>query len=203
MISHNSFHDILNGRRSIRRYLAEPVSQETALRLLQAATSAPSAHNRQPWRFVALRDDGKKSHLAQAMGLRLRTDRLHDGDPADAIDRDVVRSYARITEAPLVVIACLSLVDMDQYPDARRSNAERLMAVQSVAMACQNLLLAAHAEGLGSSWMCAPLFCPDTVATALDLPTDWEPQALLTIGAPANQGKPSSRHPIASVVRMI
>jgi nitroreductase len=75
------------------------------------------------------------------------------------------------------------------------------MAVQSVAMALQNLLLAAHAEGLGACWMCAPLFCPDAVQTALDLPDDWEPQALISLGYPAGPGKQRPRKPLADVAR--
>jgi nitroreductase len=62
------------------------------------------------------------------------------------------------------------------------------MAVQSVAMAVQNLLWAAHAEGLGACWMCAPLFCAEAVSAALDLPADWQPQALVTVGRPASTG---------------
>jgi F420 biosynthesis protein FbiB-like protein len=90
---------------------------------------------------------------------------------------------------------------MDYYPDARRQAAERLMAVQSVAMAVQNLLLAAHAEGLGACWMCAPLFCPDAVRSALSLPEDWEPQALVTLGYPGGPGKVPVRRPLADLVR--
>ena len=71
------------------------------------------------------------------------------------------------------------------------------MAVQSVAMAVQNLLLAAHAEGLGACWMCAPLFCPDSVRAALGLAENWEAQALITLGFPANEGKPASRKPLS------
>jgi nitroreductase len=52
-------------------------------------------------------------------------------------------------------------------------------------MAGQNLLLATHDAGLGGCWMCAPLFCPDVVRGALDLPADWQPQALITLGYPA------------------
>src|SRR3990172_10873852 len=119
---------------------------------------------------------------------RLRADRTRDGDPPDAIERDVKRSYERIVNAPLVIVTCLSMRDMDRYPDERRASAERTMAVQSVAMAVQNLLLAAHAEGLGACWMCAPLFCPDTVREAMGLPEDWEAQAVITLGYPANAG---------------
>src|SRR4029077_18796347 len=104
------------------------------------------------------------------------------------------------TGAPVVIAVCFSLVDMDRYHDAARAAAERLMAVQSTAMAVQNLLLAATAHGLGACWMCAPLFCPEVVRTALDLAADWEPQALVTLGHPASTGKPATRKPVAATV---
>ena len=92
---------------------------------------------------------------------------------------------------------------MDHYLDHKRAQAEHLMAVQSVAMAVQNLLLAAHAEGLGACWMCAPLFCPDVVAQALALPTEWQAQALVTLGYPASAGKPPVRRPLAESVVVV
>ncbi len=189
----------IEGRRSIRRYTDRAAPRDAVERLLTAATWAPSAHNRQPWRFVVITSDSVKSALAGTMGERLRADRLADGDAPDQVDADAARSYARITSSPVVIAVCLSMVDMDTYPDTRRKKAEYTMAAQSVAMAVQNLLLAAHAEGLGACWMCAPLFCPDAVAAALDLPADWEPQALVTLGYPANEGKPASRRPGESV----
>jgi F420 biosynthesis protein FbiB-like protein len=192
---------IIQSRRSIRRYTGEPVSPELLERVLAAARWAPSAHNRQPWRFAVIQDPAAKARLADAMGQRLRADRLADGDPAEAIEQDVARSYARISGAPVVIALCLTLAEMDQYPDARRQRAEYLMAVQSVAMAAQNLLLAAHAEGLGACWLCAPLFCPDTVRAALALPDDWEPQALITLGFPASAGKPAWRKPLGEVTQ--
>ncbi len=184
-----TLHNLLQARRSIRRYTADPVAPELIERLLTAATWAPSAHNRQPWRFAVIRSAAAKARLANAMGERLRADRLADGDPPEAIEQDAARSYARITGAPVVIALCLTMADMDMYPDTRRKKAEYLMAVQSVAMAAQNLLLAAHAEGLGACWLCAPLFCPEAVRAALALPEDWEPQALITLGYPANAGK--------------
>jgi coenzyme F420-0:L-glutamate ligase/coenzyme F420-1:gamma-L-glutamate ligase len=70
-------------------------------------------------------------------------------------------------------------------------------------MAMQNLQLAASAAGLGSSIMCAPLFCPDVVQKVCGLPSRWEPQGLVTIGYPANTGKPFSRRPLNDVVRYL
>jgi coenzyme F420-0:L-glutamate ligase/coenzyme F420-1:gamma-L-glutamate ligase len=187
-------------RRSIRRYRAEPLPPGLVERLIDAARFAPSAHNRQPWRFAVLQDAEPKARLAAAMGARLREDRLADGDDADAIEQDVARSHARITSAPALIAACFTMADMDVYADARRAAAERQMAVQGTAMAVQNLLLVAHAEGLGACWMCAPLFCPETVTTALDLPADWEPQALITLGYPAAPGRRRDRRAIAEIL---
>lgn len=185
--------DLMRTRRSIRRYRPDPISRETIKRLLEAAVWAPSAHNRQPWRFAVITASDVKKRLATAMGDRLRADRTHDSDPSDAVERDVQRSYNRITNAPVLIVVCLSLIDMDQYPDSRRAAAERIMAIQSVSMASQDLLLMAHALGLGACWMCAPLFCQDTVREALSLPKDWEAQALITLGLPADEGKPRQR----------
>jgi F420 biosynthesis protein FbiB-like protein len=170
-------------------------------RLLQAAAWAPSAHNRQPWRFVSITAAGRKHDLATAMGRKLREDRLADGDATDVVDADVRKSYLRLTRAPLLILVCLDTHTLDPYPDERRCRAERLMAVQSVAMATQNLLLAAHAEALGACMMCAPLFCAEIVVEALGVPPHWEPQAIVTVGYPANMGKPPSRKELSELVQ--
>jgi coenzyme F420-0:L-glutamate ligase/coenzyme F420-1:gamma-L-glutamate ligase len=188
-------------RRSIRRYFADPVPRPLIDALLQAAVSAPSAHNRQPWRFRVLTDEGEKVRLADAMGAKLRRDRLADGDAAALVEADAARSRQRIVGAPAIVVFCLCDEDMDRYPDTKRRRAEYMLAVQSVAMAGQNLLLAAHGAGLGACWVCAPLFCPEVVQEALALPANWEPQGMVTLGYPADGGKPFSRRPLADVCR--
>lgn len=196
------FLEILLDRRSIRRYQQKPVPQALVDKLLTAAIWAPSAHNRQPWRFVVISALEKKSQLAQAMGDRLKKDLTRDGVETNVIENDVSRSYRRITAAPLLVLVCLSMEDMDSYPDERRQINEWTMAVQSTAMAGQNLLLAAHALGLGACWMCAPLFCPEVVQDVLELPANWEPQGLLTIGYPAEK-KVKSRRPLHSCTKFL
>lgn len=195
-----SLYDAIFERRSLRRYRPEPVSKAVIESLLTAAMYAPSAHNRQPWRFVVVRDDEVKIGLARAMGERLRHDLTQDGAPTDVIEADVARSYDRLTSAPVLIIVCLTMIEMDEYPDAARAELERLMAVQSTAMAGQNLLLAAHAHGLGACWMCAPLFCPDVVKTQLGLPEEWQPQGIVTVGYPA-QERTKTRKPLGEVVQ--
>lgn len=189
---------LLHERRSLRRYRPEKPPRALLEQLLQAAIQAPSAHNRQPWRFVILRNERDRAGLARAMGARLRRDLQADNAPPAIIEADVRRSYERLTGAPVLVLLCLSMKEMDAYPDARRSAAEHTMAVQGTAMAGQNLLLAAHALGLGACWMCAPLFCPEVVAAQLELPPDWQPQGLVTLGWPA-QTRRRGRKPLAEV----
>jgi F420 biosynthesis protein FbiB-like protein len=186
-------------RRSVRRYLPQPISPPTIRGLLEAAIAAPSAHNRQPWRFAVLSSGQHKARLASAMGDRLRADRLADHDAVADVDADVARSFARITGAATVVVVCLSMEHMDSYPDAQRSRNELLMAVQSTAMAGHNLLLAAHAQGLGACWLCAPLFCAGTVREALGLPGHWEPQGMVTLGYPAAAARPVGRRDVSEV----
>ena len=191
--------DVILERRSIRRYRTEPVPRDVIETLLTAAVWAPSAHNRQPARFAVIDTQARKERLASAMGARLRRDLEADHAPREVIEKDVNRSYERITSAPVLVALCLSMVDMDVYPDDKRGHNEYLMAVQSVAMSGQNLLLAAHDAGLGACWMCAPLFCPDIVRDALELPDDWQPQALITIGYPA-ETRDKTRKPLETSV---
>jgi coenzyme F420-0:L-glutamate ligase/coenzyme F420-1:gamma-L-glutamate ligase len=190
---------VIMSRRSLRRYRPEPVPHVLIERVLTAAIWAASAHNRQPWRFAVVESDSQKELLAGAMGARLRRDLQADGAPQEVIEADANRSYERITSAPVLIAVCLTVVDMDTYPDTRRANAEYLMAVQSVAMAGQNMLLAAHDAGLGACWMCAPLFCPDVVRDSLNLPEDWQPQGLVTMGYPA-QEREKTRHPLEASV---
>ena len=70
------------------------------------------------------------------------------------------------------------------WPDKHRRRAEFRMAAQSMGCALENMMVAAQAEGLASYWLSAPLFCPDAVRDALDLPAEYEAQALVVFGYP-------------------
>jgi F420 biosynthesis protein FbiB-like protein len=190
---------LIHRRRSVRRYTNRPIRQELLTELLEAAIWAPSAHNRQPWRFCVVTSKEGKIALSAAMGEQWRADLTADNADPDFIERRIAVSYTRLTSAAALVIASLTMIDMDHYPDPARAQAEWAMTVQSVALACQNLLLAAEAHGIGACWMCAPLFVPDLVRRVMELPADWEPQALITLGYPA-ESKPKERAPLASRV---
>ena len=126
-----------------------------------------------------------RQRLADSMGAALLHDLQADGLPQAQAETQVARSQARICQAPLGILLCLDTRVGDQYPDARRQQAEDWMGVQSVALAGGALLLAAHAEGLGGVWICSPLFATAAASQALDLPENWLPQALILLGYPA------------------
>jgi F420 biosynthesis protein FbiB-like protein len=194
-----AFWRLVRSRRSIRRYQPRPVPEATLLALLEAARWAPSAHNRQPWRFCVVTTAAVKQELSRRMSERWQRDLTADGCDAEYIARRIAASHARLTESPVLIVPLLTLEDMDVYSDAQRNHAEYIMAVQSVALACQNLLLAAHDAGLAAAWLCAPLFAPDLVRATLGLPDHWQPQAILTLGYAAEH-KEKERAPLAAQV---
>ncbi|HQU36176.1 MAG TPA: nitroreductase family protein, partial [Anaerolineales bacterium] len=151
-------HNFLRSRRSIRRFTSDPVPDSVIETILTTATFAPSAHNRQPWRFVVVADSSARKKLAEAMADDFQHDLESDGIPPEKIQAQLKRSKDRIISAPVAILLCLDMSEMDSYPDKRRIKAEFRMTVQSVAAAGMQLLLAAHAEGLGGVWACWPLF---------------------------------------------
>ena len=192
-------HEIIGDRRSVRNFLSMEVSIDVLRRTLRAATWAPSAHNAQPWRFIVITDRDTKRRLAEAMASKWSRDLARDNVPRDAANRLVGDSVELFTMAPVLVIAALTTVDMNKYPDRRRQNAEHTMAVQSLAAAVQNMLLTAHSEGLGSCWFCAPLFCQDGIRRVLGIPGNVEPQALIAIGYPSGRTDPPPRKALSQI----
>jgi F420 biosynthesis protein FbiB-like protein len=173
---------IIQGRRSVRAYQSRPVEHDQVIQLLEAARWAPSPHGRQPWRFAVITSREVRTRLAHAMGDRWRQQLALDGQEAQVVNARLERSHQRIIAAPLIIVPCLYLEDLDHYADAERQAAEHTMAVQSLGCAVQNILLMAYSMGLDCGWMCAPLFCPDLVCAALGLETTLIPQALITAG---------------------
>jgi F420 biosynthesis protein FbiB-like protein len=197
-----AFWGLIRGRRSVRRYADRGVPEELIQKLLEAAHWAPSAHNRQPWRFVLLQEPATRRKLAVAMAEQWQADLLAGGGDPELAARRAALSVQRITSAPVVILPCLDHSVLDDYADPQRQHFEWQMGVQSVALACQNLLLAAHHYGLAGCWMCAPIFCVPLVQRLLELPHSWQPQALLTLGYPHDGTTPpySTRQPLAKFV---
>jgi F420 biosynthesis protein FbiB-like protein len=192
----------LKNRRSIREYTSREVSERILETILKAATWAPSAHNAQPWRFIVVKDSALKLKLAKTMANSWKKDLAKNGVSEKDLENLVKASVERFTKAPIVIVPCLTMAEMHHYPDKRRQKIEFLMGVQSVAAAIENMLLAAHAMGLGACWFCAPLFCPETVRKVLKIPPNFEPQALITLGYPASRQEPPPRKLLREIVHL-
>lgn len=187
--------EVILGRRSVRRFLPTPLPQELVAELVSLAAAAPAPHHSRPWRFLLLSPPARQ-RLAEAMGRAWRRDLLADGTPAAQVEELLQRSRRRILAAPALLLACLDLSAAHPWPDQRRQRAERDMFLQSLGAALQNLMLAAHARGLGSCLMSAPLYCQEEVREALGLPGGWEPAFLVELGHPDPTYRPRPRpHP--------
>jgi len=127
------------------------------------------------------------------MGARWRLDLEADGILEDRTAALLARSRAQICGAPALLLSCLVPEGLRDWPDEARRRAEWLMAAHSMGAALQNMMLAAHGRGLGSFWISAPLFCPEAVREALELPSEYVAQALIALGYPHPEVSPAPR----------
>jgi coenzyme F420-0:L-glutamate ligase/coenzyme F420-1:gamma-L-glutamate ligase len=197
-----SIRDAILSRRSIRKFSDRHVGREVMEELLADAVWAPSPHNAQPWRFTVLFSSEEKERLAEAMAARLAEELCADGLSADEVDRQTLRSRRRISTAPAVVLCSLVRDGLVRYADARRDALEWQMAVQSMGAVLQTLFLLAADRGLGSCWMAAPMYCPEVVRAALELPDHFSPQALVLLGYATQPGRVRARRTVAEVVEL-
>lgn len=187
-------------RQSVRRFTDDPVPEHICAELLAAAALAPSPHGRQPWRFVVIAHGPGRETLIHAMADEWRAQLQHDSLDDGHIAARIGASTSRIRQAPLLIMPCVDTAVIDAYPDPSRQHAEYLMAVQSMGCAIQNILLRAVDLGYDAGWMCAPLFCPDIVRTALQLATTDIPQALIPVGRAASAPKRRAKRPYTQLV---
>lgn len=196
----NSLSALIQGRRSVRQYTERPVNREDIETILEAARWAPSPHGRQPWRFAVITGAEVKTTLADAMGATWQQNLEMDGQEAAIVQMRLEKSRQRILNAPVIIIPCLYLEDLDTYPDEKRQADETTMAIQSLGAAIQNMLLMTYDLGLDAGWMCAPLFCPEIVCESLALDKRLIPHAMITVGYAAADPKRRERLPLSTLI---
>ncbi len=113
-------------RRSVRRFAPRQVPPDLVLGLIDAACAAPAPHHSHPCRFVEVRPE-TRTLLIEAMAAAWRADLQADGKPRQAINRHLARSRRQLTDAPLLLLACLAEEGEREWPDGRRRSAERDM----------------------------------------------------------------------------
>lgn len=160
-------------RRSIRKYRPDLVPREVVLRVMNAANWAPSGMNLQQWKFYIVSGE-IRDQIAKSYGDMVENNYPPAGERTEQQETFLAwaRSYGG---APLIIVAT-----MPTEENPRRHK----MHLESVSAAFQNLLLAAHAEGLGTCWMTGPLGDEAVIRAALDLPESEEVVALTPLGYP-------------------
>lgn len=190
----------LASTRSIRRYLDEPVTEEQLAALMHLASRAPSGSNRQPFRFVVLRDGDAALEVRRLLAEGAAEVWAQKMDRGDFVATDPNSKAARmiasmehyvanIATVPLIVLPC-----MIRYREALASEGA------SVYPAVQNLLLGARALGLGGALTMFHQHRLDAIRQTLDLPDNVFIAATITIGRPAGQHGPVRRKPLADLV---
>jgi coenzyme F420-0:L-glutamate ligase / coenzyme F420-1:gamma-L-glutamate ligase len=191
---------IVQGRRSVRAFAPTPIPRGVVEQAIAAAGWAPSPHGRQPWRFAVVERPERRLALADAMAATWEEQLNLDRQEAAIVQIRLAKSRERLLTAPVLIVPCLYLADLDVYPDLDRQAAETTMAIQSIGAAIQNLLLAIYANGLDGGWMCAPLFCPDVVRDTLGLADGLIPHALIPVGYAAKDPVRRDRLPLDRLI---
>jgi coenzyme F420-0:L-glutamate ligase/coenzyme F420-1:gamma-L-glutamate ligase len=182
----------LLARRTVRAFDPERAVPATLIdEAVATATTAPAPHHTRPLRVIRLAST-TRTRLLDAMARTWRTDLAGDGLTADAIDARVARSDALHRAAPELLAIFVDLEAAHDYPDERRTRAERDLFVLAGGAAIEALLVTLAARGLGAAWTSSTVFCRETVQEALAVPDSWEPLGTVAIGWPATTVAPRS-----------
>jgi len=161
-------------RRSVRSFKPQPIPSDLLEQIIESGIAAPSAGNMEPRVYILVQDPQVKRGLARA-----------------------ALGQSFIAEAPAVIVVC---ADTERSAARYGERGRRFYSLLDSAAAVQNILLAAHALGLGSCWVGA--FDDGEVASVLSLPRIVRPVAILPIGYPAERPRATPRvHPREVVFR--
>ena len=195
--------------RAVRRLRTDPVPDDVLRKVLTAATWAPNGGNRQPWRFIAIRQGDIKQQLRD-LYLPIWTAYENAHRPAVAKLPEPERSRMEktfatarhlaehIDEAPVIVVVCVHLPDL-AITDAKLGRPS-VVGGGSIYPAVQNLLLACRAYGLGATLTTLLCIEEPKVKELLAIPENWATAAYVPIGYPQGRGHgPLTRKPIDKV----
>ncbi len=201
-----SLHNILRARRSIRVFRDEPVSDDAVLRLLEAAQVAPSAGNRQPFRWMVVRRADTKRRMVEAVKEEI-ADRIRITRPDLLSDADGYASQVvGFVHAPVVIVPVYlswrgTGVSSSSPPiGSSVLDADLRDNLFSVAAAITQMLLAATAVGLGACWMTGPLVAESRLVSLLGISPGWRMAGVIPLGIPDEQPVAPRRRALAQLV---
>jgi len=176
--------EAIKTRRSIRKYKPTPVDDKTLEQVMEAAQWAPSWANTQCWRFMVIREPAMKAELADT----LRGSRPESTNPAT----DAIKN------APLVIVACAEKKRSGHYHGEPSTDKGDGWLMFDVALAMQNLVLAAHALGLGTVHV--GLFDAKKAESILGIPEGYCVVEMTPLGYPDQEAKAPPRKELSEIV---
>jgi F420 biosynthesis protein FbiB-like protein len=186
--------EAIAARRSIRKFADRRVPEEVINAVLSAAILAPSAKNRQPWKFVVVAGKEKRAQMIRVMRSGIADTKAHGINTGTAI------MTARIMESAPATIFVFNPDGVHPWlPHAEAQAFMESADTQSIGAAIQNMLLAAQELGLGTLWMCDVWSASAQLEAWLGEPG--ELVAAVAIGYPAEQPPARPRRPPSEVVR--
>ena len=196
-------------RRSIRKFLPDPVAETDLREIVQAGTLAPNAENEQMWRFIAVTNRGLIRQIGDLVSARV--DAIDQACKSLGYDKYGKHKYFLVffQDSPAIITAfCRPFsTATDKALDVLNTQLKTPIPIcsvqQSMGAAIQNISLAAHAKGYGTTWMHGPLLAHHEIAELLNVPAPWVLTSLLPIGRPAQQPKARPRKPIDEVFSLI
>ena len=174
-------------RRSIRHQKPDPVDDETLRKVLEAARWAPSWSNTQCWRFIVVRDSSIKAELANSFNKIIRDDTLVDNPAAKTV-----------IQAPVAIVVCAKLGRSGCRRDGTPATDKGDWFMFDAALAMQNLVLAAHALGLGT--VIIGDFDAKKAAEILEVPEGYCVVAMTPLGFPEREGRVTPRKELDDIV---
>lgn len=176
--------------RAIRRFTNDPVPPSLLRRVLEAAAQGPSGMNNQPWRFVVVQSQEKRSAVGRLYEEGFFANR---GDAARATAEANSSAYLglHMGDAPVIIVATTYI--------GTRPGVGAISGFASTYPGLQNLLLAARALGLGGTITTNHMLRHDEMKAELGIPEDRQIIALVPLGFPAEPHGPKSRKPIEEV----
>jgi nitroreductase len=189
-----SLFDAIHSQRAIRHFSEQPVSDEAIETILHATICAPSGGNRQPWPFVVMRDAEIKRRLGQwyLAAWQAATANMEALTQPYRHGAELAQQMANV---PVLILACIDHGDTGPGPGPITRGA-------SIYPAVQNLLLAAHALGLGTVLTTLHTRYEREMKALLHIPETVETAALIPIGHPAEGVRlgHARRRPLSEVV---
>jgi nitroreductase len=204
--------DIMRTRRSVRRFRSEHPGRERIAELIELASTAPSASNKQPWRFFVADDGALIARMAAKVQEAIDRIIPHIAEQFVPSFRAYGDYFVRFSAAPVVIApVCRETPVLAHLVDGSLSDSdaqhvkymEQMSPVLSCGLAVQNLLLAAHAGGLGASCMTGPLVAGDELKSLLGIPPSWQLTCLVAVGFPDESPSATTRKELNHVLRWV